>query len=90
MNDRPPYHELSDLHCYIVAISPKMLKETLSVVEHAMQKLARDRPGYNAGGDISTHLSRIGLLLDEYNKMRPTGRDGRHGDRHTSVCGCNR
>ncbi len=92
MNDltKRSNHELADLHCYIVPISPKDLKATLTVVEHAMQKLSRDYPGYRKGGIIDTYLERIRLLQEECNRMRPVNSDGTHGERHTSVCGCDR
>lgn len=27
-------------------------------------------------------------LIDELNRMRPTGPDGKHGNLHTDLCGC--
>lgn len=84
----PPRHALADLHAYIVPVSPKMLGETLCVAQAALNELERQRPGYNAGGTIATHRARLQLLLDEIARMRPTGPDGKHGDRHTSECGC--
>lgn len=85
---RPPHHELADVHAYVVPITPKMLGETLAVTEYALQELGRQRPGYNAGGTVDTHLARLRLLMDECKRMRPTGPDGKHGNRHTPVCGC--
>lgn len=85
---RPPHHELADLHAYVIPVTPKMLKETLCVVEHAMRELERQRPDYNAGGTIDTHLARIRLLLDECSRKRPTRTDGKHGNLHTPECGC--
>lgn len=88
--NRPAHHELADLHAYIVPISPKMLLETLCVVQSGLYALERERPGYNAGGTIVTHMARIQHLIDECSRKRPTGPDGKHDDRHTSECGCKR
>lgn len=78
----------SNVHMYIVPISPKMLKETLCVVQSAMHALEREHPGYNAGGTTESHLARIQLLINECDRMRPIGRDGNHGNLHTRNCGC--
>lgn len=84
----PTRHELADLHAYVVPVSPKMLRETIGVAQAALAELERQRPGYNAGGTIATHIARLGLLDAEAHRMRPTGPDGKHGDRHTPECGC--
>lgn len=81
-------YKLHDLHAYVVPISPKMLKETLAVVESALSELEKARPGYNAGGPIVLHKERIAVLIEECTRMRPVGPDGKHGDRHTPECGC--
>ncbi len=78
------------LHTYVVPLSPKTLKETLCVVQAALHALERERPGYNAGGDIESHLERVQLLIDECSRKRPTGPDGKHNDLHTPECGCRR
>jgi hypothetical protein len=85
---RPARHELSDLHAYIVPISPKVLRETLGVVGAALTVLEEQHPRFNAGGSIATHRERLALLDAEAHRMRPTGPDGKHGDRHTPECGC--
>ncbi|MEV5001964.1 hypothetical protein [Nocardioides sp. LML1-1-1.1] len=90
MPERPPHVDLANLHAYVVPVSPKMLGETLAVAQWALNELERERPGYNAGGTIATHQARVQLLLDEIARMRPTGPDGKHDDRHTAVCGCRR
>lgn len=82
------HYRLHDLHAYVVPISPKMLKETLSVVQSALNELERARPGYNAGGPVPLHQERIQVLIDECSRMRPTGPDGKHGNLHTPECGC--
>lgn len=89
MSDFDRHHPLTaDLHAYVIPISPKMLLETLCVVEHALHALEKARPGYNAGGPVSTHLGRIRHLMDECERKRPTGSNGKHDDRHTPECGC--
>lgn len=76
------------LHAYVLPLSPKMLLETLCVVESALHALERERPGFNAGGNIESHLERIRLIMDECDRKRPTGPDGKHGNLHTPECGC--
>lgn len=85
---KPARHELADLHAYVVPVSPKMLLETIAVAQGGLHALERERPGYNAGGTIDVHLARLQHLADECRRMRPTGPDGKHGNRHTSECGC--
>lgn len=88
-NDARVRHYLTaPLHTYAVPVSPKMLLETLCVVEHAMHELERQRPDYNAGGTIASHLERIRQLMDECSRKRPIGPDGKHGRLHTPECGC--
>lgn len=78
----------ADLHTYAVPVSPKMLLETLCVVEFALNELERQKPGYNAGGTIDSHLERVRALMAECQRKRPTGRGGKHDDLHTDECGC--
>lgn len=86
--NRLVHYLTAPVHTYAVPVSPKSLLETLCVVEHALQELERQRPSYNAGGTIETHLEHIRTLMDECNRKRPTGRGGKHGDLHTAECGC--
>jgi hypothetical protein len=82
-------HDLTrDLSTYVIPVSPKMLRETLCVAEHALAELDRQRPGYNAGGTIDVHQRRIRHLLDECDRKRPTGSGGKHDSLHTAECGC--
>lgn len=78
----------SDLHTYVLPVPPKTLRETLCVVEAALSALERERPNYNAGGTIDSHRERVALLIDECDRKRPTGTDGKHGSLHTNECGC--
>jgi hypothetical protein len=34
-------------------------------------------------------LEHIQAVLDECDRKRPTGTDGKHGNLHTDECGCN-
>ena len=34
------------------------------------------------------HIMRIQLVLDEIDKHRPLGSNGKHGKLHTETCGC--
>jgi hypothetical protein len=87
--DRRRLHLLTtDLHTYAVPVSPKMLLETLCVVEWALQEVERQRPGYNAGGTIDSHLERVRALMAECQRKRPTGVGGKHDSIHTDECGC--
>lgn len=85
---RQRHYLTADLHTYVVPVSPKSLLETLCVVEFALQEMGRQRPGYNAGGTVESHLERVRVLMDESKRKRPTGPDGKHGNRHTRECGC--
>lgn len=78
----------ADIHTYAIPLTPKTLLETLRVAEHALQSLERERPGLNAGGSIASHRERIRLLMDECERKRPTRSDGKHGNLHTTECGC--
>lgn len=82
-------HDLrAPLHTYVVPVSPKMLLETLCVVQSALHALDRERPGFNAGGTLDTHLARVQHLITECERKRPTGTGGKHGSLHTDECGC--
>jgi hypothetical protein len=86
-NPRPGHHELTDLHAYVVPDSPKMLRETLCVAQAGINELIRGGTK-SAGGSMESHRDRLQRLIDECERMRPTGPDGKHGDRHTAECGC--
>ena len=38
--------------------------------------------------DYVNATERIGRIIAEIDRQRPLGPDGKHGDRHTSTCGC--
>ena len=80
----------SPLHTYALPLTPKTLRETMCVVESGLRALERERPDFNAGGSIETHLEKVSLIIEECDRKRPTGNDGKHGNRHTDECGCER
>ena len=86
--DRIKWWLAAPIHTYALPLTPKTLRETLCVVQSALQALERERPGFQAGGSVESHLERIGLLVEECDRKRPTGVDGKHGDLHTTECGC--
>ncbi|GGN86298.1 hypothetical protein GCM10010112_67670 [Actinoplanes lobatus] len=67
---------------YEIPDSPKMLRETLCV--------AQTRIGASGLDPDRTreHVLRLQRLIDECDRHRPLGQDGKHGDRHTPTCGC--
>lgn len=71
------------MHTYTIDDGPKMLAETLSVAQSALCQ-AGAIPNHRA----NEHSDRLQRLLDECERKRPTGPDCKHGDRHTSECGC--
>ena len=89
MSSRRAEHYLrSTIHTYAVPVSPKSLRETMCVAQFALAQLRRQLPDYNAGGSIDLHLEKINQLIDECDRKRPLGPDGKHDRRHTGECGC--
>lgn len=83
MVTRPPHEALADLHAYIVPITPKMLRESLCLAQGTVLRSTEyHEPTRRA---VAHHLQ---LLIDEIDRMRPLGPDGKHDHRHTSTCGC--
>lgn len=60
--------------------SPKMLRETLCFAQGAVLRSGDPR--------AQSHSARLQRLIDECDRHRPLGPDGKHGDRHTPTCGC--
>lgn len=54
----------------------KMIRETLYIAQKAI--------GHSRG----EHRDRIQRIINEIDRQRPLGPDGKHGDRHTPTCGC--
>ena len=66
-----------------VSDSPKMIRETLCVAQSAV--------GRFSGPDRRReHIERLQRLIDECDRHRPLGPDGKHGELHTPTCGCER
>lgn len=65
-----------------VSDSPKMLRETLCIAQARIGNSGLDQ--HRARSDIA----RLQRLIDECDRHRPIGSDGKHGDRHTATCGC--
>jgi hypothetical protein len=61
--------------------TPKMIRETLCAAQSAIG-LHTDE-NRRAG-----HIARLQRLINECDRHRPLGPDGKHGDRHTPTCGC--
>lgn len=70
-----------DQFTYTVAVDPKMLRETLLSASYTMRNFSR-------AGNKESHLDHLKRLIDECDRKRPLGPDGKHGKRHTEECGC--
>lgn len=66
--------------------SPKMIRETLCVAQTGLGALMREYPGRHV--EIERHMDRLQRLIDLMDLLRPLGRDGKHGNLHTTWCGC--
>lgn len=77
-------YDLADLTAYIVPDGPKMLRETLCVAQARIGNSLYDE------GRKREHIDRLQRLIDECDRHRPLGSDGKHDDRHTFSCGCKR
>jgi hypothetical protein len=64
---------------YTVPDGPKMLRETLCAAQAALLHSRSRR---------REHFERLQRLIDECDRHRPLGPDGKHGNRHTPTCGC--
>lgn len=77
-------YALADLSSLIVPDSIKMLRETFCVAQSRIGNSPLD------AGRRQEHMDRLGRLIEECDRQRPLGRDGKHGNRHTPTCGCER
>lgn len=61
---------------------PKMLRETLCAAQAAV--------GFVFAEDdrMPEHVDRLQRLIEECDRHRPLGPDGKHDYRHTETCGC--
>lgn len=64
-----------------VADPLKMVRETLCVAQAAVGL-------HTETGRRVEHIARLQRLIDECDRHRPLGLDGKHGNRHTPTCGC--
>lgn len=60
----------------------KMLRETLCVAQTAIGVQ------FDESTRAPGHIDRLGRIIEEIDRQRPLGPDGKHGDRHTATCGC--
>lgn len=58
----------------------KGLRETLCLAQHAM--LQHGEPLQ------SHHVKKLSRMINEIDKQRPLGSDGKHGNLHTIFCQC--
>lgn len=67
---------------YEINDGPKMLRETLCVAQTYVGLSDDSRKG--------EHIARLQRLIDECDRHRPLGRNGKHGRRQrcTATCGC--
>lgn len=56
----------------------KMIRETLCVA----------LIGFDESEASRRHIDRLQRLIDDIDRQRPLGPDGKHGDQHTETCGC--
>lgn len=66
----------------IVQDSIKMLRETFCQAQQLV--LASSDPR------AREHSDRLQRLIDDCDRQRPLGPGGKHDDRHTPTCGCDR
>jgi hypothetical protein len=69
----------------VLSDSLKMIRETLCVAQAAI--------GYSPfamSTRVDEHRDRIGRIINEIDRQRPLGPDGKHGELHTETCGCER
>lgn len=59
---------------------PKMMRETLCIAQLWF--------GLSQRPDRESHVARLQILIDECDRHRPFGPDGKHGNLHTETCGC--
>ena len=65
-----------------IDISPKSLREALCVAQSLVGN-SIETPGRKSG-----FLNVLQQLIDECDRLRPLGPNGKHGDFHTLYCEC--
>lgn len=71
---------MAETTTYEISDCPKMLRETLCI--------AQTYVGLSNDLRKDEHSARLSRLINECDRHRPTGPDGKHGNRHTDTCGC--
>ena len=66
-----------------VTDSPKMLREKLCLAQYAVNNYAT-----LAISERKRASDALQELINECDRHRPLGSDGKHGNRHTPTCGC--
>lgn len=61
--------------------SLKMVRETLCVAQHLIN-------AFDGSGRKDANSALLQDLINDIDRQRPLGADGKHGDRHTPTCGC--
>ncbi len=69
----------------VSADTPKMVREALCAAQGALAESGRR--GIDAGR-VPTWIAQLGTLIDECDRNRPLGTNGKHGSLHTPTCGC--
>ena len=64
----------------VISDSLKLLRETLCIAQSA---IAESHVNW-----CKSHGNRLQRLINEIDRHRPLGADGKHGDLHTETCGC--
>jgi len=64
--------------------SLKMIRESLCVAQTAMHYADRS----NSAQIRQSDYDRITRLIEDIDRQRPLGRNGKHGKLHTETCGC--
>lgn len=73
-----------DQHTYTIPDDPKMLRETLCLAQNAV---ATSRFNLTSG-EYTDYIQRLQRLINECDRKRPLGPNGKHGTQHTDECGC--
>jgi hypothetical protein len=64
---------------------PKMVREALCAAQSALAERAR---GGMDVDQVPHWIGHLGALINQIDEHRPVGSNGKHGEKHTSTCGC--
>lgn len=76
-------HASNDAPLIIKDTDVKMMRETLCAAQSAIMHSPT-----NGGASRESHVKYLQILINECDRHRPIGTDGKHGNRHTATCGC--